>query len=406
MNEAQANYTEEDFAMSYEPFRVDRRALVAQLTAAGVSASAIAAMTAPSTLAQSATPEATDALTAIGKSESLIIHGDTTFETPLEAYSEFLTPNDKFFVRSNGPVTMDIDPAEWRLTVSGLVDNELELSLDDLQAMDPVTVTAFLECSGNSRSRFPDDPQTIEGTRWGNGAIGNAEWTGVPLSRVLEEAGVQEGAVDIVSQGADFEDMQRGLPIDVATNGEVMLVWQMNGEDLPAPNGGPVRLLVPRWGGIASTKWVESIEVIDHTFDGYFNVESYIIIDENGEVLRPVEVMPVKSMISSVAPGEELTAGAQTVSGIAWSGEGVVTKVEVSTDNGETWEEASITEEAGATSWARFEFEWDAAAGETTLLSRATDETGNTQPDSIDDLQWNVKGYQMNAVYPVDVTVA
>lgn len=391
--------------MSREPFRVDRRALIAQLTAAGVSASAIASMIAPSSLAQSATAEAASALAEIGKSESLIAHGTSTFEAPLEAFGEFLTPNDQFFVRSNGPVTMDIDPSTWSLTVTGLVDNELLLSLDDLKAMDPVTVTAFLECSGNSRSRFPADPAPVQGTPWGNGAIGNAEWTGVPVSRVLEAAGVQEGAVDIVSQGSDFADMQRGLPIDVATNGEVMLVWQMNGEDLPAPNGGPVRLLVPRWGGIASTKWIERIEVIDHPFDGYFNVESYIIVDEDGEVLRPVEAMPVKSFISSVAPGEELTAGSLTISGVAWSGEGAVTNVEVSTDNGETWQEAVITEEAGAMSWVRFEFEWDATVGETTLLSRATDEIGNTQPDSIGDIPWNAMGYQMNAVYPVAVTV-
>lgn len=392
--------------MITETPRVDRRALIARLTAAGVSASVIASVTGTTVFGQDATPDPDNVLGSIGKVEDLIEHGTTTFETPLDGFSEFLTPNDQFFIRSNGPLSMDIDPAEWRLTVSGLVDNELELSLDDLKAMDTVTITAFLECSGNSRSRFGDDPAVVDGTQWGNGAIGNAEWTGVPLSVVLEQAGVQEGAVDMVSQGGDFETMQRGLPVDVAMNGDVMLVWQMNGEDLPAPNGGPVRLLVPRWGGIASTKWVVGLELIDHKFDGTFNVDSYVIEDEEGEVQRAVEQMPVKSFISSVAPDEEIEAGNHTLSGVAWSGEGSVTQVEVSTDNGETWEEAEITEESGELSWVRFEFAWDAESGDTTLLSRATDETGATQPDNVDDIPWNRMGYQMNAVYPVAVTVS
>ena len=392
--------------MMTEKFRVDRRELIAGLAAASVSASAIASVTGTSALAQDATPTTEEVLRSLGKVEDLIQHGSTTFETPLAAYSEFLTPSDQFFIRSNGPVSMDIDPAEWRLTVTGLVDNELELSLDDLKAMETTTITSFLECSGNSRSRFGDQPSVVEGTQWGNGAIGNVEWTGVPLNLVLEQAGVQEGVVDMVSQGGDFEEMQRGLPIDVAMSGEVMLVWQMNGEDLPAPNGGPVRLLVPRWGGIASTKWVVGLELIDHKFDGTFNVDSYVIIDENGEVQRPVEQMPVKSVITSIAPDEEIKAGAHTISGVAWSGQGAVTGIEVSTDNGETWEQADIVEEAGELSWVRFEYAWDATAGDTTLLSRATDASGAVQPDKVEDIPWNAKGYQMNAVYPVAVSVA
>ena len=392
--------------MLTEKSPVDRRALIARLAAAGVSAPAIASVLSAPAFAQDATPTTEEMLRELGKAEDLIQHGTTTFETPLASYSEFLTPNDQFFIRSNGPVSVDIDQAEWRLTVTGLVDNELELSLDDLKAMETTTITTWVECSGNSRSRFGDDPSIVEGTQWGNGAIGNAEWTGVPLNLVLEQAGVQDGVVDMVSQGGDFEGMQRGLPIDVAMSGEVMLVWQMNGEDVPAPNGGPVRLLVPRWGGIASTKWVVNLNLIDTKFDGSFNVESYVIIDENGEVLRPVEQMPVKSVITSVAPDEEIAAGSHTIAGIAWSGQGAVTGIEVSTDNGETWAEAEITEEAGELSWVRFEYAWDAVAGETTLLSRATDATGGVQPDKAEDIPWNAKGYQMNAVYPVAVSVA
>jgi DMSO/TMAO reductase YedYZ molybdopterin-dependent catalytic subunit len=265
------------------------------------------------------------------------------------------------------------------------------------------TITAFLECSGNSRGRFGDDPQQVEGTQWGNGAIGNVEWTGVSVRDVLNMAGVQEGAVDLFSQGGDFEEMQRGLPVEIAYDPDVMLVWQMNGEPLPKPNGGPVRLLVPGWGGIASTKWVVGLEIIDRAFDGTFNVNSYVVINEDGTTVEPVTVMPVKSVITSPVPNASLDAGAHTISGFAWSGHGSISMVEVSTDGGETWAEAEIVEEAGRLSWVRFEFAWEAASGDAVLSSRATDERGLQQPREV---AWNAKGYGMNAIYEVPVTVS
>lgn len=374
---------------------------------AGASAPVIAAILRDSAFAQETTPRAAgtptpqEVLTSLGKSPDLIPHGTTNFETPASLFESFLTPNDIFFVRSNGPVTMDIPPEEWRLAISGLVDQELELSLEDLQEMGPRTVTAFLECSGNARGRFPEEPATVDGTKWGNGAIGNAEWTGVSVIDILALAGVQPGAVDLVSQGGDFPEMQRGLPLEVATDPDVMVVWQMNGEPLPAPNGGPVRLLVPGWGGIASTKWVVGLEVIDHPFDGHYNTESYVVIDDDGAIIRPVREMPVYSMITAPAAGAELTAGEQAISGFAWSGYAGIARVEVSIDDGD-WHEAAIVEEAGPTSWVRFELPWSAEAGEHTLRSRATDRVALTQPE---ETAWNAKGYQMNAIYAVPVTV-
>jgi DMSO/TMAO reductase YedYZ molybdopterin-dependent catalytic subunit len=381
---------------------LNRRRLIGRLAMAGFSAPVIASILRESSLAQEATPEATptpqEVLTSLGKSPELIPHGTTNFETPAELFTDFLTPNDVFFVRSNGPVTIDIPAAEWRLNVTGLVDQELELSLEDLQGMPTRTITAFLECSGNARGRF--EPQA-DGSQWGNGAIGNAEWTGVSVIDVLEMAGVQQGAVDLVSQGGDFAEMQRGLPIEVATDPNVMLVWQMNGEDLPAPNGGPVRLLVPGWGGIASTKWIVGLEVIDHPFQGHYNTESYVIINEDGTILRPVREMPVYSVITSPLPQAQVAAGEQTIGGFAWSGWAGIARVEVSIDDGD-WQEATIAEEAGPTSWVRFELPWTAETGEHTLRSRATDEIALTQPAEID---WNAKGYQMNAIYEVPVSV-
>ena len=385
---------------------ITRRGLIGRLAAAGFTAPVIASVLRDSAWAQEATPEAEptaeEILAGLGKDARLIPQSTTNYETPAALMDTFLTPNDQFFIRSNGPVSIDIPRAEWRLAVSGLVERELDLSFADLEAMDQRTITAFLACSGESRSRFGDDPEVVEGTKWGNRAIGNAEWTGVSLIDILNEAGVQPGAVDVVSQGGDFPEMQRGLPIEIATDPDVMLVWQMNGEDLPAPNGGPVRLLVPGWGGIASTKWIAGLDVIDRPFGGHYNTESYVIIDEDGAVVRPVREMPVSSVITSPLPEAELAAGPVTLGGFAWSGYAGIERVEVSTDDGANWTEAEIVEEAGPLSWVRFEAPWQAAAGDAVLQSRAFDERGLGQPI---DTAWNAKGYLQNSIYRVPVTV-
>lgn len=385
---------------------LNRRQMIGRTAAAGVGIPAMTSLLSQSAAAQDASPEASPvenaALAEVGKDQGLIERGTTTYEMPMAGYDEFITPNEKFFIRGNGPLSVDIDPAEWRLKVTGHVDNELELSLDDLKGMETRTITAWLECSGNSRGRFRDDPEQVEGTQWGNGAIGNVEWTGVRLADILAKAGVKDGAIDVVSQGGDFEDMKRGLPVDVATGPNVMIVWEMNGTDIPKPNGGPVRLLVPGWGGIASTKWVVGIDVMDEPFEGHFNVESYVYVNEDGTVLRPVREMGPKSVIT--IPYTDVDAGAQSVSGFAWSGWGAITQVEVSTDGGENWEPAEITHEAGPTSWVRFEYNWNAEPGDAILQSRATDARGLVQP-TIDEVPWNERGYGMNAIYEVPVTV-
>lgn len=333
-----------------------------------------------------------------GLDERLIPVEGLNYGTALETVDGLIVPNDRFFLRNNGPVPL-LDPATWRLRVSGLVTTPLALSLDDIKRLGSRTITAFMECAGNSRTSF--EP-TAAGTPWGHTAIGNATWTGVPLARVLELAGVDDDAVEIVSQGGDFADMRRGLPLGKALAPETMLAWGMNGEDLPVIHGGPVRLLVPGWGGIASTKWLVGIEVIDHAFDGAYNTDSYTLIDESGHKTRPVREMPVKSVITSPAPGSVLAAGPQTIRGYAWSGYGRVTTVEVSTDGGATWRAAEIVEEAGRLSWVRFAASWEAQPGETTLQARATDEAMLTQPATA---PWNAKGYQYNAIVSVPVTV-
>jgi DMSO/TMAO reductase YedYZ molybdopterin-dependent catalytic subunit len=385
-----------------DAFALNRRHLLEGLTAAGIAVPSISGMRAG---AQGGTPAPDSPLGILvehGKTDDFIDHG-SSFEMPMSGYDEFLTPNEKFFVRANGPLVVeDASPETWTLSITGLVDNELEYTRSDLEAMESTTLTAWIECSGNTRGRFGSDPEKVSGTPWMYGGIGNVEWTGVPLATLLNEAGIQEGAVDIVSQGGDFDEMRRGLPLHKALDPSVMVVWKMNGEEIPNPNGGPLRLLVPGWGGIASTKWLTNIEVIDHPFDGEFNTDSYVFIDADGAVLRPVTEMGPKSVITSHEADGTVQAGAQTIFGFAWSGYMGVKMVEVSIDGGDTWEETAITQEAGPYSWVRFEYDWDAQAGEVTLASRATDNRALVQPV---DVPWNAKGYGMNAIYSFTVTV-
>lgn len=385
-----------------------RRQLVQRLAAAGFTAPVIASILASEGYAQEATPAATPALAAEPEADlrevfdldpRLIQYDPLNYGSPLDALEgAYLTPNELFFIRNNGPVP-DIDPAAWRLSITGVVDTPLELSLDDLKAREVVTFTSFLECSGNSRGFFEPN---ASGTQWGNTAIGNAEWTGTPLKTILEEAGVQDTAVEIVSQGGDFAEMQRGLPLSDALAPDTMVIWEMNGEPLPTAHGGPVRLFVPGWGGIASTKWLVGIEVIDHVFQGRLNTDSYTITDEFDKRLRPVREMPVKAVIATPTSYSELTAGEQVITGYAWSGYGAVQLVEVSTNSGADWTEATIVEEAGRMAWVRFEATWDAQPGQTSLYARATDELMMTQPSTV---PWNARGYYYNAVFEVPVTV-
>jgi DMSO/TMAO reductase YedYZ molybdopterin-dependent catalytic subunit len=391
-----------------ERTHLSRRALMQRLAVAGFSAPVIASILASEGLAQEATPFAVPPMAAepgedlrevFDLDDRLIQYDPFNYGTPLDALDgEFITPNDIFYIRNNGPVP-DIDPATWRLSIGGLVDSPMELTLDDLKARDVVTFTSFLECSGNSRGFFEPN---ASGTQWGNTAVGNAEWTGTALAPILAEAGVKDGAVEIVSQGGDFAEMQRGLPISDALAPDTMLVWEMNGEELPKVHGGPVRLFVPGWGGIASTKWVIGIEVIDHVFPGRLNTDSYTVIDAFERKIRPVREMPVKSVIATPAAGDELSAGEHTLVGYAWSGYGQVRTVEVSTDGGTNWEEAEIVEEAGRMAWVKFEHTWDAQPGQTSLKARATDELMMTQPATVD---WNQKGYYYNAVFENPITV-
>lgn len=345
-----------------------------------------------------AAPE--EVLRQLGKDSRLVPYGGANFGMPLDLIEPTIgrtVPNDRFFVRSNGPVPV-LDADAWRLDVCGNVERPLSLSLADLQGLPPRRLEAFLECAGNGRTRFDPLPP---GTPWRNDAVGNAVWTGVSLVDVLELAGVKPGTVDIITQGGDFPEMRRGLPLAAARDPDVLLAWRMNEEPLPVAHGGPVRFLVPGWAGIASTKWIVGLEAIDRAFDGFWNTDNYVFWDDRGHPLRPVAEMPPKSLIVTPGDGHRVPSGPTAIAGWAWSGFGRVQRVEVSTDGGRSWAFADLLpgERRG---WRRWEIGWRALPGEHHILARATDERRLSQPAAA---PWNAKGYLMNAIQAIAVRV-
>ena len=333
-----------------------------------------------------------------GKDARLIPYGETNLGTPLELIAGLIVPNSQFFVRSNGP-TPDITREDWSLCVDGEVRMPLALDFAALSALPNRTVTAFLECTGNGRSRF--DP-VAEGTPWKNDGVGNAVWSGVPLRHVLEAAGPLESAVDVVTQGVDLPDMRRGLPLSIALDPDTMLVYEMNGEPLPAMHGGPVKLFVPRWAGIASTKWLTRLELWKQPFTGKFQGESYVVYDSDGTPIAPISQMPVKSVIVRPGDSDEVAAGATVISGYAWSGYAGIATVEVRIDDGK-WTRAGMVDSAGPLSWCRWSYTAELESGRHVIAARATDERGIQQPRKA---FWNQKGYLMNEIQTITICVA
>jgi len=335
-----------------------------------------------------------------GKSADLNSLGDgLNFGTPLAQVGGTLVSNALFFLRSNNPPP-DLKPHEWRLRIDGRVRTPLTVNIDELFAEKAQSHEVWLECAGNSRRRF--DPAG-EGNQWDDEAVSNAVFTGIPLRVLLERAGVEDDAVEVVATGADADSFQRAMPLDIALRPDVLLAWQMNGEPIPPPNGGPVRMIVPGWAGIASVKWPVHIEVVNTPFQGYWNVERYIMVDANGRTMRSVREMPVKSVIAWPGNGQVVSPGSHTVYGFAWSGFGRIERVDVSADGWRTSSAARLLRGDGPLGWTRWEYTWSASNGDSVKLSvRATDSAGNAQPEHA---EWNKFRYQMNAIVTHEVSV-
>ncbi|MBA3651634.1 MAG: sulfite oxidase [Chthoniobacterales bacterium] len=335
-------------------------------------------------------------------------------EMPFGRLDGFITPNEQFYIRSHFPVP-EIDLATWRLKIEGAVNSPLELSLEDLRAMPQTTVPATLECAGNGRVFLVPK---VKGTQWELGAVGNAEWTGVSLGAVLEKAGLQERALEVVLEGADIGAISeapkpagkthysRSVPLGKALDG-VHLALAMNGEPLSPSHGFPLRAIVPGWFGMAAVKWLQRIVVIEMPYNGYYQTVDYAFWqrDDSGPRLVPVTEMQVKASIARPGINEVVEAGTiYQVKGAAWTSEAEIVQVEISTDGGQSWSEASLGKEKARNCWQFWEWNWPTPSkpGRCILLARATDSCGRTQPMERD---LDRGSYEINHCLPIEVEV-
>jgi DMSO/TMAO reductase YedYZ molybdopterin-dependent catalytic subunit len=331
-------------------------------------------------------------------------------ETPLEGVRGWVTPNRLFFVRNHFEVPA-LDLSSWRLWVEGRVEHPREWTWEDLTALPERTVFATVECAGNGRSFLRE---RAHGVQWGAGAIGHAEWTGVPLRLVLEKAGIRSGAVEVVFEGYDRGTeadhpqpmaFARSLPLAKALDPDTLLAINMNGEPLEPVHGFPVRLLVPGWYGVASVKWLRRIEVVDRPFRGYYQTVKYTVQRRSAQEVETVAVGPMAAKSEIIRPhaGEVLGVGTNRLFGIAWAGPEAVARVEISTDGGQNWDEAEFIGPRAPYSWALWEYLWEvAAAGEHSLLARAVSASGQVQPREHDRLHG---GYRIHFSRPRTVRV-
>jgi DMSO/TMAO reductase YedYZ molybdopterin-dependent catalytic subunit len=337
-------------------------------------------------------------------------------ESPFEALDERLTPTDLFYVRCHFPIPT-LDPTAFRFTIGGAIQQKLSFSLRDLQSMPSVTLPATLECAGNGRI-FLNPP--ARGVQWRLGAVGNAEWTGVPLSHLLREAGVQVDAHEVVLVGAD-----RGMPkepplppneiayargVSIPDSNRVLLAWAMNDEPLTPEHGFPLRAIVPGYYAMASVKWLVHAEVATEPFQGYYQTADYAYWDESSgqPVRRPLASMPVKSSIARPISGEVLPRETDvTIFGAAWSGGSEIDQVDVSTDGGATWALAQFLDPGQPNHpgvWRRWQFSWrtPSSSGDYVLMSRATDIAGNIQASAHNQ---RYGSYVIDHIVPITVTI-
>ena len=318
-------------------------------------------------------------------------------------------PNAHFYVRNHFQIPT-FDVTTYRLKIGGLVERPLTLSLSDVRQMRSQTVVATLECAGNGRSFF--DPP-IAGEKWNVGAVSTAEWSGVPLTEVLDRAGVRSDAREVLFKGADSGTVEghiesihfeRSLPVDASRESGALLAYAMNGEALPLQHGFPLRVIVPSWYAVASVKWLTEIELIDRPFAGHYQVEKYQYEwERNGEASRePVTLQRVRALITEPVPDQKVTRGDLVVRGVAWSGAAPVARVDVSV-NGSAWQEARLVSDRKRHSWQWWEMTAHVPdAATVTVRARATDLAGRTQPDHA---EWNRLGYGNNSIQEISIHV-
>ncbi len=352
------------------------------------------------------------------KREDMVVHGADPYNVEPAGHAlaaSHLTPIDTFYTRNHGGVP-DIDTATWRLHVDGRVSTPLDLRLKDLESeFQPRTVTATLQCAGNRRADL-DSVRRIPGEDlWGPCATSTASWTGVRLADVLWAAGVEEDAGHVAFDGADMTELAdppqtygSSIPIRKALSAEVLLAWRMNGEALPAVHGAPVRVVVPGYIGARSVKWLERVTPSVHPSRNFFQETAYRLLPAEarsrpglGLSLGPV---PLTSAILMPMDGDTVSPGDSDVCGYAYAGDRGIARVDVSVDHGSSWVQAELDDEAGPWTWCLWRLRFRLHTGETTIIVRAWDSAGATQPASAEEV-WNPKGYVNTSWASATVTV-
>jgi len=375
----------------------------------------------PAGLIPAALADSTDDLVIEGKNGLRVLNDrPVNAETPAHLLDDDVTPIAHYFIRNNGVPPENTGAEGWRLTVDGEVHQALDLTIADLaDRFEVVTLRLQHECGGNGRAGF-NPPAS--GNQWTTGAIGNAAWTGVRMRDVLDAAGLKESAVYTAHYGADTHlsgdpakvPISRGVPMWKAMDPHTLIAWRMNGQDIHPMNGAPLRILCPGWPGSTSQKWLTRIQVRDVVHDGTkMTAPSYSVpyhaVQPGAEVAKAdfkiIESMPVKSLITYPRSGFQLPEGHRAVRlrGHAWSGDDVVTAVDVSHDFGATWTRADLRAPPNPYSWQRWEAELSfPTKGYYEIWARATNARGLQQPFIP---PWNPKGYLNNAMHRIAMTV-
>ncbi|BBP05960.1 oxidase [Sulfuriferula plumbiphila] len=345
------------------------------------------------------------------------------YETPVEYFNQMFTPNDSFYVRWHlSGIPDKLSATDWRLKIGGdSVNTPIELTLDNLQNnYEHVEIVALNQCSGNRRGFFQPH---VAGVEWGYGAMGNARWTGVRLKDVLNKAGIKKDALEVTLNGAEgpvipqTPDFIKSLPLWKALDENTILAWEMNGEPLPHLNGFPVRLVVPGWTGTYWTKMITEINVINKPWDGFWmriayripigkfaGIDRFVSQERPTDTMTPITEMVVNSLMTNIRNGQRFHLGQPVeVKGIAWDAGRGIRLVEVSTDGGYTWREATLGKDYGNYSWRQFSYGFrPTKKGRYDILARATNRAGSTQNF---ELIWNPAGYHHNVVQKVSVDV-
>jgi len=357
---------------------------------------------------RAATQQAAPPAPPVPGKERLIVRSPRpiNLETGLADLTSYYTPEELFFVRNNYDAA-PVDPSLWALKIEGEIDNPVVLRLDDLKRLPVFAQDVTLECAGNGRAFHKP---RASGIQWEYGAVGTQAWRGVRLADVLALAKPRASAQHVAFDGADTPptpqapDFIRSVPMWKALERHTMIALEMGGKPLPHLHGGPARVIVPGFVGSASIKWVERIMLLTEEFNGFYMKSNYTAprADSDKEVYS-LQSLEAKSIIVGPADGARLQPGRVTMWGWAWSGEGELTGLDVSTDGGQTWTPGKFTGPWGRYSWRKWEHEWDAKAGTHTVMARATDSLGRVQPTT---RASNRLGYRWNVIHAVKVDVA